>query len=98
MSGAGEGVLGSVSISRAGDTQPSLPPVLSLVRCQCHTLSHYYMPPCLSPGVPGDQGDGEAVPSESEQLRAAVIVTDQHQAAPAQGRQKASMNNSINGV
>ena len=101
VSGAGVGGLGRVSISRAGDTQPSPPPVLSLVRCQCHTLSQCYMspcPPCLSPGVPGDQGDGEAVPSESEQLRAAVIVTDQHQAAPAQGRQKASVNNSINGV
>ena len=41
----------------------------------------------MSPGVPGcagAQADGQTVLSEAEQLRAAVIVTDQHQAAPSQ--------------
>ena len=81
MAGAGEGVLGSVSISSAGDTQPPQPSVLSLydaLYVTCHISP-------LSPGVPGgDQGDGEAVLPQPQQLRAAIIVTHQHQAAPAQ--------------
>ena len=41
----------------------------------------------MSPGVPGcagAQADGQTVLPETEQLRAAVIVTNQHQAAPSQ--------------
>ena len=79
MAGAGEGVLGSVSISSAGDTQPPQPSVLSLYNA-LHVMSHV----SLSPGG-GDQGDGEAVLPQPQQLRAAVIMTHQHQAAPAQG-------------
>ena len=53
VSGAGEGVLGSVSISRAGDTQPPQPPVLSLVRCQCYIVTTCHLPLTWAPHWPG---------------------------------------------
>ena len=126
--GAGEGLLGRLSISNAGDTQPSdlcldirytitictitflvprnwthwieyvpcfhIPSAIRIVRAGgestwCSESSYHVLESVadISPGVPwcaGSQADGQTVLPETEQLCAAVIVTDQHQAAPSQ--------------